>query len=118
MLFSHRCQQYFGGTIWIKIFCKKADGGSINITPGIVFQENVMNSVYNKGETLQQKSKRLSIDLPHQNDVTKNPIYINKKNPASFNVSLQPEHSDSVKNFQILLHMWNILRCASSVKRE
>ena len=62
-----------------------------------------MNSVYNKGETLQQKSKRLSIDLPHQNDVTENPIYINKKNPASFNVSLQLEHSDSIQNFQILI---------------
>ena len=88
MLSSHRCQQCFGGTIWIKIFCKKIGGGLINITPEIVFQENVMDAVHNKGETLQQKSKPLSIELPHQNAVRENPICINKKNPASFNASL------------------------------
>ena len=92
LLSSHRCQQYFGGTIWINIFCKEIGGGSINIIPGIVFQESVIDSVHNKGETLQQKSKRLSIDLPHQNAVR-------------FNVSLQPVHSDSIKDFQILLHI-------------
>ena len=35
-----------------------------------------MDSVHNKGETLQQKSKHLSIDLSHQNAVRENPIYI------------------------------------------
>ena len=77
-----------------------------------------MDSVHNKGETLQQKSKHLSIDLSHQNAVRENPIYINKKNPARFNVSLEPVHSDLIQNFQILLHMWNILRCTSLDKKE
>ena len=47
-----------------------------------------MDAVHNKGETLQQKSKPLSIELPHQNAVRENPICINKKNPARFNASL------------------------------
>ena len=45
-------------------------------------------------------------------------IYINKKNPARFNVSLEPVHSDLIQNFQILLHMWNILRRTSLDKKE
>ena len=70
---------------------KKIGGGSIHITPGIVFQENVTDTVHNKGETLQQKSKRLSIDLPHQNAVRENPVYINNK-----------------KILQGLLHIYNL----------
>ena len=67
-----------------------------------------MDAVHKKEETLQQKSKRLSIELPHQNAVRENPVYINnKKSPV--NVSLQPVHSDSIQNFQILLHMYSSL---------
>ena len=58
-------------------------------------------------------------DLPHQNAVRENSVYINnKKNPARFTVSLQPAYSDSIQNFQILLYMWNILRCTSLDKRK
>ena len=64
----------------------------------------------NKGEILEQKSKRLSIDLQHQNAV--------RENPASINVSLQPVHSDSIQYFQISFHMLNILRCTSLDNRE
>ena len=72
--------------------------------------------MHKKGETLRQKSKRLPIDLPRQNDVRENPVYINnKKNLPRFNVSLQPVHSYSIQNFQIL---FNILRCTSLDKRE
>ena len=67
-----------------------------------------MDAVHKKEETLQQKSKRLSIELPHQNAVRENPVYINnKKSPV--NASLQPVHSDSIQNFQILLHMYSSL---------
>ena len=38
-----------------------------------------MDSLHNKGETLQQKSKHLSIDLSHQNAVRENPIYISTR---------------------------------------
>ena len=80
---------------------KKIGCGSVHITPGIVFQENVTDVVHKKGEILQQKSKSLSIDLPHQNAVRENPEYINnKKNLVRFTVSLQPVHSDSIQNFQ------------------
>ena len=83
------------------------------------FQENVTDARHNIGESLQQKSKRLLIDLPNQNAARENPAYIkNKKYPATFYVSLQPVHSDSIQNFQILLHVWNILRCTLSDKRE
>ena len=48
-----------------------------------------------------------------------NPEYINnKKNLVRFTVSLQPVDSDSIQNFQILLHMWNILRSTSLEKRK
>ena len=44
-------------------------GGSIHITPEIVFQENVTDAIHYKEETLKQKSKHLLIDWPHQNAV-------------------------------------------------
>ena len=34
-----------------------------------------MNAVHKKGETLQQQSKHLLSDLPHQNAVREGPIY-------------------------------------------
>ena len=37
-------------------------GGSIHITPEIVFQENVTDAIQYKEETLKQKSKHLLID--------------------------------------------------------
>ena len=73
MLSSHGCQQCFGGTIWVKIQITNRWG----ITPYNPrnCQENVMNAVHKKGETLQQQSKHLLSDLPHQNAVREGPIY-------------------------------------------
>ena len=63
-----------------------------------------------QGRNIKTKIKTFADWLTSPKCCRENPVYIyNKKKPARFNMYLQPVHSDSIQNFHILLHMWNIL---------
>ena len=95
---------------------RTSSGGSIHVTHGILFQEEVPGSETRSSNTNQERSKRRSLKLTRSSSMVVAKIDL-KKNPDRF---LQCDYSITAnkKDINTLLILWKLLRSGSPENEE